>query len=422
MTRTALVAALLLALGIDVGVSVGVGVGASAQEAPGEVPQEAVIYYNEACESCALYLKHELVPLLRELGVSRVELKDYLNRPEYRRELLRLMTDWGIPPNLQGHIAAFVGEKLSLQGHVPEPVIRDLLRPKNLGRYERIVVLQDVMAGHGAQGPTEYTVWALRGPVKTYPIDAPIEQYLSRLEANRGALDPPAKTEPWSYKQLLPFVLSTGLLDGINPCAIAVLLFFLAFLFTLHRARIEMLLMGTVYIAMIYLAYLGIGIGLLSAIVIAGEPHLMAKVGSWLLIALGLVNVKDFFGYGKGLSLSVPRRWHDLSFRVIRRATLPAAAVGGFLVGLCTFPCSGGIYVAVLGLLSAKTTYWTGFGYLLLYNLAFVAPLIALLLALGNRRTVGALARWEAQHKREVKLATGLLMVGLGAVILIGFV
>jgi len=399
------------------------GAGAFAQTQQGAVPQAAVIYYNEACESCALYLKDELIPLLKELGVSKVELKDYLNRPEYRRELLRRMTDWGIPPRLQGHIATFVGEKLSLQGHVPEPVIRDLLSPENLKRYERIVVLQDVMAGHGAQGPTEYTVWAFRGPEKTYPIDAPIESYLSWLEANRDALPPPAtKAKPWSYKQLLPFVLSTGLIDGINPCAIAVLLFFIAFLFTLHRARVEMLLMGTVYIAMIYLAYLGIGIGLLSAIVLSGEPHLLAKVGSWLLIALGLVNVKDFFWYGRGLSLSVPKGWHDLSFRVIKRATLPAAAVGGFLVGLCTFPCSGGIYVAVLGLLSAKTTYWTGFGYLLLYNLAFIAPLIALLLALGNRRTVGALARWEAQHKREVKLATGLLMVALGAVILIGFV
>jgi cytochrome c biogenesis protein CcdA len=394
----------------------------SAQPAAAEVPQEAVIYYNEACVACAHYLKDELIPLLRGLGVERVEMRDYLNDPQYRRELLQTLKDWNIPPKLQGHIAVFIDEKLSLQGHVPQHVVRDLLSPENLQRYERILVLQDVMEGHGAQAPTHYTAWAFLGPVKTHPIETPITEYLDWLAANRHTLEPPAKTEPWSHTQLLPFVLATGLLDGINPCAIAVLLFFIAFLFTLQRARIDMLLMGTVYISMIYLAYLGIGIGLLSAIVITGEHHLMAQIGSWLLIALGLVNVKDYFWYGKGLSLSVPKSWHDLSFRVIKRATLPAAAVGGFLVGLCTFPCSGGIYVAVLGLLSAKTTFWTGFGYLLLYNLAFVAPLIALLLALGNRRTVGALARWEAQHKREVKLATGLLMLGLGAVILVWFV
>jgi cytochrome c biogenesis protein CcdA len=61
-------------------------------------------------------------------------------------------------------------------------------------------------------------------------------------------------------------------------------------------------------------------------------------------------------------------------------------------------------------------------GYLLLYNLMFVVPLIVILLGVSNRRAAGRLARWEASRKREVKLATGLVMVLLGAVILIWFV
>ena len=249
-------------------------------------------------------------------------------------------------------------------------------------------------------------------------------EYLSWFAANREQL-PAAEgaTEgTWGPKELLPLVLWTGLLDGINPCAFAVLLFFIAFMFTLQRARAEMLLMGGVYISMIYLAYLGIGLGLLGAIVISGVPHLMAQIGSWLLIGLGLISVKDYFWYGRWFSLSVPKIGQERVFDWLKRATLPATAVAGFLVGLCTFPCSGGIYVAVLGLLSTKTTYWTGFSYLLLYNVMFVLPLVVLLLALGNRRAVGALSRWEAQNKRALKLGTGVVMILLGAAILIWFV
>ncbi|MFQ6616584.1 MAG: cytochrome c biogenesis protein CcdA, partial [Fidelibacterota bacterium] len=160
----------------------------------------------------------------------------------------------------------------------------------------------------------------------------------------------------------------------------------------------------------------------LQALVLTGTPHLMARLGSGLLIALGLVNVKDYFWYGRWFTLSPSGKLHEASTKWLKRATLPATAVGGFLVGLCTFPCSGGIYVAVLGLLSAKTTYWAGFGYLLLYNLMFVVPLIAILAGFSNRRALGRLSRWEVSRKREVKLVTGLVMIALGAVILVWFV
>ncbi|MGQ9601155.1 MAG: hypothetical protein ACUVQU_00255 [Candidatus Bipolaricaulia bacterium] len=196
----------------------------------------------------------------------------------------------------------------------------------------------------------------------------------------------------------------------------------MAFLFTLKRTRADIAKVGVVYIVMIYLTYLGIGLGILQALVFTGAPHLMAKLGSGLLIGLGLINVKDYFWYRRWFSLSPSGRLHEASTNWLKKATLPATAVGGSLVGLCTFPCSGGIYVATLGLLSAKATYWTGLGYLLLYNLMFVVPLIAILLGVSNRRALGRLARWEASRKREAKLATGLVMILLGASILIWLV
>jgi len=105
----------------------------------------------------------------------------------------------------------------------------------------------------------------------------------------------------------------------------------------------------------------------------------------------------------------------------MRRATLPAVAVLGVLVGLCEFPCTGGIYVGILGLLSAQTSYWVGFGYLLIYNVMFVLPLVAILFGIGNRRVIGQFSRWEVQHKRQLKLGQGLVMIALGVGIIAWF-
>lgn len=383
---------------------------------------EAIIFFNAPCSDCVKYVNDQLVPLLKTAGITRIERKDFVNDRSNRVALNRMSTDWRIPIPLQGHLATFIDDRIVLEGHVPPALALELLAQRD-PPYRRILAYQDLMPGMG-DTVTSYRIWAFRGPVKEYPIDTPASAYLTWFTANQKTFPAEqAGTESsWGLAQFLPLVLSTGLLDGINPCAIAVLLFFIAFLFTLQRTRREMLAMGSVYIAAIYLTYFGIGLGLWGAISLSGVPHLAAKVGAWLLIALGLVSAKDYFWYGQGITLSLPAIGHKAMHRWLGRATLPATAVGGFLVGLCTFPCSGGIYVAVLGLLASKSTYWTGLGYLVLYNLMFVLPLIVLLLLVGNRRTVGQLSRWEAGHKRGVKLASGLSMVALGGVILLWFV
>ncbi|MFN4218942.1 MAG: cytochrome c biogenesis protein CcdA, partial [Candidatus Bipolaricaulia bacterium] len=125
---------------------------------------------------------------------------------------------------------------------------------------------------------------------------------------------------------------------------------------------------------------------------------------------------------GRWFSLGVLKVGAETRERWMQKATLPAPAVLGFLVGICEFPCTGGVYVGILGLLSAQTTYFEGLGYLLMYNVMFVLPLVAILLALGNRRTLGQVSRWEAQHKQALKLGQGLVMIALGVAILLWFV
>ena len=377
-------------------------------------PDPIVVYYNRACADCLHYIQETVIPLLRQAGYGEPTYKDYINEPRNRTELLKRSDALGVPQDLQSHLTTFVGDRLILEGHIPEHVIVDLLSTSG-DTLERLLVYQDKMSG-----ASEYVAWAFRGEPQTYPIDAPIGEYLAYLEEHGERLAPAAPVE--EERNLLPLVLTTGFVDGLNPCAFAVLLFFIAFLFTIQRTSGTVWLMGLIYIAAIYLAYFLIGLGLMQAVLFVNNHHLMAKIGSWLVIGLGLINLKDYFFPQLPIHLRIPTIAHGTIQDWLKRATYPAAATGGFLVGLCTFPCSGGIYVAIVGLLAAKTTYLQGVGYLGLYNLAFVLPLFVILAGVGNRRVMHHIRLAERSSRRWVRLATGLGMVAVGAVILIWFV
>jgi cytochrome c-type biogenesis protein len=308
----------------------------------------------------------------------------------------------------------FIGDRLILEGHIPNGIVATLLHAPD-DAFERLLIYQDRMSG-----ATEYVAWAFRGEPQTYAIDVPIGEYLGYLGSHGQHL--PAATANTEERALLPLVLGTGFLDGLNPCAFAVLLFFVAFLFTIRRTAASIWAMGLIYVAAIYLAYFLIGLGLMRAVLFIDDHHFMARVGSWLVIGLGLINLKDYFFPQLPLHLRIPTLAHGTIQDWLKRATFPAAAVGGFLVGLCTFPCSGGIYVAIVGLLAARTTYLQGVGYLGLYNLAFVLPLVLILAGVANRRVMHRVRLAEQSSRRWVRLATGLGMVAVGAIILLFFV
>ncbi|MFQ6049605.1 MAG: cytochrome c biogenesis CcdA family protein [Candidatus Paceibacterales bacterium] len=221
---------------------------------------------------------------------------------------------------------------------------------------------------------------------------------------------------------MIPLVATTGFLDGIHPCAIAILIFFIAFLLTLQRTFKNIFALGLVYIFVIFLTYLGVGVGLFSGIMLFGQHHFFAKLGSWLLIFLGLINIKDYFFPQLPIHFRMPKFAGEKIKSRLEKATLPGIIVAAFLVGLCSVPCSGGIYAAITALLASKTTYFTGFLYLLLYNLMFVMPLIILLLFAANPITLAKIAEWRQKHERTEKLVMGLMMIALGTGILIFFI
>ena len=114
----------------------------------------------------------------------------------------------------------------------------------------------------------------------------------------------------------------------------------------------------------------------------------------------------------------MPKIANEQAKQLLEKATLPSIALAAFLVGLCSIPCAGGIYVAVTSLLATQTTYWVGFLYLILYNLMFVTPLLILLVLAGNPLTLAKLAEWRQRNEKSEKIIMGLMLLGLGVFIL----
>jgi len=216
-------------------------------------------------------------------------------------------------------------------------------------------------------------------------------------------------------KWLLPLVVVASLIDSINPCAFSILILTIAFLFSLGRLRSGILQIGVCYILGIFLVYTLIGLGILQVLHLFDTPHFMAKVGASLLIALGLVNLGNHYFPAFPVKLQIPHAAHGKIAGLMEKASLPSAFALGGLVGLCEFPCTGGPYLMVLGLLHDQTTYATGLGYLMLYNVIFVLPLAAILLIASDRTLVEKVEGWKKQSTRNLRFwGGGVAMIALG--------
>ncbi len=224
----------------------------------------------------------------------------------------------------------------------------------------------------------------------------------------------------------LPTVLVAGVVDGINPCAFTVLLLFVTALTSTLQAgeanvkvlRTRLLSMGGVYIAAVFLTYLALGVGLLKSLDFFTRQHVPARFGALLAILFGLWMLKDYFLPDVGWRLQAPARIGIVARQMGKKATLPALIVGGFLIGLCTVPCSGAVYLGVLSLLALQPTALLGYAYLVLYNVVFILPLIVILIAASARPTLNRVAHWNLLHKEGVRLVLGGGVVAMGLLIL----
>jgi cytochrome c biogenesis protein CcdA len=145
----------------------------------------------------------------------------------------------------------------------------------------------------------------------------------------------------------------------------------------------------------------------------------MGKFGAVLLVLFGLINVINHYFPKFPIKLKLPSAAHSWMSDLIDKASIPAAFGLGILVGICQFPCMGGPYLMVIGLLHDQVTYLKGFVYLLLYNLILILPLIAVLVIASSKALLEKVEKWKKEQVKGLHLVVGIVMVAIGLVILL---
>ncbi|RJR12495.1 hypothetical protein C4585_03645 [Candidatus Parcubacteria bacterium] len=219
-------------------------------------------------------------------------------------------------------------------------------------------------------------------------------------------------------KWLLPLVGISAILDSVHPCSFSILLITIAFLFGMQMTRGKILMIGGIYIAGIFVAYLAIGVGAFQVLHIFDVPHFMGKLGATILILFGLLNLINWAYPSFPLKLSIPGGAHRKMAELMNTVSIPAAFTLGLLVGLCQFPCMGGPYLMVIGLLHDSATYTVGIGYLVLYNTILIVPLAAVLYLAANKEVVEKMQGWRRTNVSQVRFWGGVAMVLLGILVL----
>lgn len=209
-------------------------------------------------------------------------------------------------------------------------------------------------------------------------------------------------------------VTVAALADSINPCAFSVIIFLMLSLLAIGNKK-KALKVGLVYVATVYVVYLLAGLGLLAALQwLSGISKYIMYVAAGLAIIAGLINIKDFFWYGKGFTLAIPEDKKPLMEKYIKYGSVPAAVVLGFLVALFELPCTGGFYLAILALLAQETSFWQGFAYLVFYNVIFVLPLLVILVVVYKGVKPQHLEQWRTAKRKWLRLVMGIVLVALG--------
>ncbi len=217
--------------------------------------------------------------------------------------------------------------------------------------------------------------------------------------------------------------LVLGGVDAFNPCAFFVLLFLLSLLAHAHSRR-RMLLVGGVFVVFSGLLYFLFMAAWLHFFLVLEGLRAVTLIAGLVAGALAVINIKDFFLAGQGPSLEIPEGRKPGLFARMRGLlaadSLPAMLAGTVVLALAAntyeLLCSTGfplVYTRALTLNELSTAGY--YLYLAFYNLVYVLPLLVIVVVftftLGSRKL-------SAGEGRVLKLLSGLMMLGLGAVLI----
>jgi cytochrome c biogenesis protein CcdA/HEAT repeat protein len=281
----------------------------------------------------------------------------------------------------------------------------------------------------GALVKTEVTYNALQRLIEKTTEQAPGEDWYRVAETERAEAG--AEIARRYDRFSIGWVALAGLLDGINPCAFATIIFFLSYLRIARRSPREILAVGAAFIVAVFLTYFAVGLGLSQLV---AKLSAFAWVRTWLNRLLALVALLlAWLSFRDGLSawrgriedstLQLPEFLKTRIRGVIRTQTksshfILAAFASGIIISLLELACTGQVYLPTIIYMMKQGSLGAA-ACLLLYNLAFIVPLIAIFILAWLGMTSEALIAFQKRHTVTVRFLTALLFLALWIVLLV---
>ncbi|MFP4164616.1 MAG: cytochrome c biogenesis CcdA family protein [Chitinispirillaceae bacterium] len=223
-------------------------------------------------------------------------------------------------------------------------------------------------------------------------------------------------------------IMAAGLIDGINPCAIATMIFLISFLATQKRKRQEVLLIGLSFTSAVFITYMLLGIGAFHVLGFLKEFRWVSQSIRWSAVGLagvvGLVSFRDALTFKKSgktadIKLQLPKtiklRIHKvISGNLSRQNLLIGAFTTGFLVTLLEAVCTGQVYLPTIILMTRQEGLrLTGWLYLIMYNILFVLPLLIIMVLAYFGLRWDKLARSTQKNMVAIKVLFGIVLLSL---------
>ncbi|MDD5654020.1 MAG: hypothetical protein PHR91_00045 [Candidatus Omnitrophica bacterium] len=373
----------------------GSAVALKAQEKYSSAPK-LVIFYSPACNHC-LKVRSEFMPRIEAKynGVIEVKYLDLDNLDNYKY-LLSLQEKYACPRKIL-------------------PIIY------MQGRF------LDVEARDPAQ------------------IEYFIEGSLGRAPSMEGPFDEIDLIARFKSLPLLAVVIA-GAIDGINPCAFTVIVFFIAFLMAQKYRRREVAAVGLSFILAVFASYFFLGLGLFRVLYAFKGFYLVKNIvyGAsalicFVLFAFTLYDIRIFKKTGRAeeVTLRLPDKVRNLIHRVIgkyyRRAgedadqsrgmlrLILSASACGFFVSMLEAVCTGQLYLPIIVfVLKSSSLKAQALFYLVIYNIMFTVPLLLIFLLALLGVSSGQFARSLRSHLVAVKVLLAAVFLGLGIALLAG--
>ena len=275
-------------------------------------------------------------------------------------------------------------------------------------------------------------------------VESSLRNFIKDALSRPRLTAPLMPADPVAYfKSFVPLsVIIAGLEDGVNPCAFTVIVFFISFLALQGYRKRELFFIGAAFIFSVFLTYLGIGLGIFSVFYrfrgLWIITHFLNITMGSASILLGVFAIYDFIKFKKTgsteeLILQLPKPVKERIHRVVgffyrksiqekQKNLTPAlsrlvasAFITGFLVSLLEAICTGQVYLPTIAfVLKASPLKLQALGYLLLYNIMFIVPLIVIFVLALMGTTSSQFSAFLKKHLGLIKIFMAVLFFSLG--------